>query len=122
MEVVKGKLHPLENAGAVLSEEKLDSLGWGGFVDGDKSLEKGAGEKFADVGDLVVFSLLALVEEGAVGVCVVLEDLKLIWVVHIEGELEALVFYLLLLALEHIEQLDELFRVDHAAWKVNTKL
>lgn len=68
----------------------------------------------AHVEQLIVISDLALIQEGEEGIDMVRQDLVLGRIIRIEWELERLIFRLFLLRLEHIEELDILFRVQHA--------
>ena len=68
----------------------------------------------AHVEQLIVISNLALIQEGEEGIDMVRQDLVLGRVICVEGELKRLIFCLLLLRLEHVKELDILFRVQHA--------
>ena len=81
----------------------------------DESLEEHSCDQLAREIKLVVISCNAFVQERVEWVEVVAEDFNDARVVRRHRKLETLILGLLLLAVQHVHKLDELFTVDHLA-------
>ena len=96
VELIERELHSFQDPTFAVSEQLLDGLRRGCLAYAEEALKEDSGDHLAQVEELIVIAHLALVEEGEVGVGMVLEDHRIICT---HGELKALNFSLFRFAL-----------------------